>query len=189
MNHRINLASSVTELQNHLVDVLSPVAGKYNLSLTAFGEDVEIKGCKMHMTETKAGKVFLSEAFESSFVRSSSQSTRPLNPDGRLEPAPISPHTIQSPAWRVLSGTVKGVYATRPEADLSEEDAKKTVIMAPMISTGVSHPFRSSTCPFQLMSLVEYRHEVLLEPHTEHLPFRVPRQLQSERRFQWGPHR
>lgn len=119
VNHRINLASSVTELQNHLVDVLSPVAGKYNLSLTAFGEDVEIKGCKMHMTETKAGKVFLSEAFESS-----------------LEPAPISPHTIQSPAWRVLSGTVKGVYATRPEADLSEEDAKKTVIMAPMISTG-----------------------------------------------------
>ncbi|KAL7422371.1 hypothetical protein Q5752_003017 [Cryptotrichosporon argae] len=119
INHRISIASSVSELQDRLVDVLSPVVGKLNLSLTAFGEDVELKGCPMHMTAAKAGRVVLSEAFNSS-----------------LNPAPVSPFTVESPAWRLLSGTVKGVYATRPEAYLSAEEARKEIQMAPSLSTG-----------------------------------------------------
>ena len=63
VNHRINVASSVSELQKHLIHVLSPVAAKYNLSLEAFGEDVHIHGC--HLTEAKKGKVILAEAFDS----------------------------------------------------------------------------------------------------------------------------
>ncbi|WVQ95136.1 hypothetical protein IAU59_002230 [Kwoniella sp. CBS 9459] len=121
VNHRINVASSVTELQERLVDVLGPVASKLNLQLEAFGKEVQYHGC--HSDEKskgpKAGKVILDVAWNSS-----------------LEPAPVSPFTVEDPAWRLLSGTVKGVYNTRPEARLNAEEAKKEIIMAPSISTG-----------------------------------------------------
>ncbi|OCF32697.1 Gly-Xaa carboxypeptidase [Kwoniella heveanensis BCC8398] len=121
VNHRINIASSVTELQERLVDVLGPVASKLNLELEAFGKKVQYQGC--HTDEApkgpKAGKVILDVAWNSS-----------------LEPAPVSPFTVDSAAWRLLSGTVKGVYNTRPEAQLNSEEAKKEIIMAPSISTG-----------------------------------------------------
>ncbi|WWC63515.1 uncharacterized protein I303_106118 [Kwoniella dejecticola CBS 10117] len=121
VNHRISLSSSVAELQQQLVDVISPVAHKLNLQVEAFGKDVQYHGCHMgeDVSGPQAGKVILSVAFNSS-----------------LEPAPVSPFTVDSAAWRLLSGTVKGVYATRPEASLSPEDAEKTIIMAPSISTG-----------------------------------------------------
>ena len=66
MNHRISLASSVSELQEHLIDILSPVAAKMNLSMSAFGEEVKLHGCEAQMTEAKAGKIILAEAFNSS---------------------------------------------------------------------------------------------------------------------------
>ncbi|WVW85410.1 hypothetical protein I302_107448 [Kwoniella bestiolae CBS 10118] len=121
VNHRISLASSVAELQQQLIDVVSPVAHILNLDVEAFGKDVQYQGCHMDQ-ETKgpkAGKVFLNVAFNSS-----------------LDPAPVSPFTIDSPAWKLLSGTVKSVYATRPEALSSKEEAEKEIIMAPSISTG-----------------------------------------------------
>ncbi|WWD02188.1 hypothetical protein V865_000226 [Kwoniella europaea PYCC6329] len=121
VNHRISLASSVAELQQQLIDVIGPVANKLNLDVVAFGKDIQSHGC--HMNEghkgPKAGKVFLNVAFNSS-----------------LDPAPVSPFTIDSPAWKLLAGTVRGVYATRPEAQLSKEEADKSLIMAPSISTG-----------------------------------------------------
>ncbi len=66
VNHRISIASSVIELQEHLIKILSPVAAKMNLSMTAFGKDVQLHGCPAHMTEAKAGRVVLAEAFDSS---------------------------------------------------------------------------------------------------------------------------
>ncbi|WWC71361.1 uncharacterized protein I206_105316 [Kwoniella pini CBS 10737] len=121
VNHRISLASSVAELQQQLIDVISPVAHKLNLEVEAFGNDIQYHDCHMHqdLSGPKVGKVILNVAFNSS-----------------LDPAPVSPFTVDSPAWRLLSGTVKGVYATRPEAKLSAEEAEKTIIMAPSISTG-----------------------------------------------------
>ncbi len=56
VNHRISVASSVKELQKHLIKVLSPVAAKYDLSLEAFGKNI---------TSAKSGKVILSEAYHS----------------------------------------------------------------------------------------------------------------------------
>ena len=53
-----------------------------------------------------------------------------------LNPAPISPYTIDSPAWRLLSGTTKGTYNSRP---VKEEGQSKMIQMAPSYSTGVSH--------------------------------------------------
>ncbi|WRT68601.1 uncharacterized protein IL334_005579 [Kwoniella shivajii] len=121
VNHRISLAESVAELQQRLTDVIAPVASKLNLEVEAFGKDVQYHGCHMHqdISEPKVGKVFLNVAFNSS-----------------LDPAPVSPFTVDSAAWRLLSGTVKGVYATRPEAKLNEEEAKKQIMMGPSISTG-----------------------------------------------------
>jgi hypothetical protein len=45
-----------------------------------------------------------------------------------LNPAPISPYTIDSPAWRLLSGTTKGTYNSRP---VKEEGQSKMIQMAP----------------------------------------------------------
>jgi Gly-Xaa carboxypeptidase len=72
VNHRISVASSVEELQHHLIETLSPVAFQYNLSLEAFGKDVVIKGCPAHLTTAKAGKLILAEAFNSSLVHTPS---------------------------------------------------------------------------------------------------------------------
>ncbi|TYJ52125.1 hypothetical protein B9479_007279 [Cryptococcus floricola] len=123
VNHRINIASSVAELQSHLIDVLSPIAKKYNLAINAFGKDIQPHGCHSSASSEKgpkAGKIVLAEAFNSA-----------------LDPAPVSPFTVDSPAWRLLSGTVKGVYATRPEVNgTSEGEKEKEIYMAPSISTG-----------------------------------------------------
>ena len=59
VNHRINIASSVAELKEHLTKTVSPVAAKMNLSLSAFDADIELHGCGAQMTEAKAGKVIL----------------------------------------------------------------------------------------------------------------------------------
>lgn len=65
INHRINIASSVLELQDHLINVLAPVAKKHDLALEAFGHEVKLDAC--HSSEAvKKGKVILSEAFNSS---------------------------------------------------------------------------------------------------------------------------
>lgn len=65
MNHRINIASSPTELTHHLVDVLGPVARHHNLELVAFGKSIDLGGCSMKKAQPKAGKIVLSEAFNS----------------------------------------------------------------------------------------------------------------------------
>lgn len=123
VNHRINLASSVAELQQQITDVIAPVASKLNLAVEAFGKEIQAHGHGCHFSKDegpKAGKVILNVAFNSS-----------------LDPAPVSPFTVDSPAWRLLSGTVKGVYATRPGAEETEAGSDE-IIMAPSISTGVS---------------------------------------------------
>ncbi|KAK8854620.1 hypothetical protein IAR55_003359 [Kwoniella newhampshirensis] len=120
VNHRISIASSVAELQHHLVNVIAPVASKLNLAVEAFGKEVNYADCHSEFQAgPKAGKVILSVAYNSS-----------------LDPAPVSPFTASDPAWKLLSGTVKSVYATRPGFNATEEEAKKEIFMAPSISTG-----------------------------------------------------
>ena len=63
----------------------------------------------------------------------------------RLNPAPVSPHTVDSAAWRLLAGTSRGVYSTRPAAKTNELEALKTLQMAPSLSTGVRPVFLLST--------------------------------------------
>ncbi|KIJ65717.1 hypothetical protein HYDPIDRAFT_39633 [Hydnomerulius pinastri MD-312] len=87
VNHRIAEHSSVGELQQHLIGVLSPIASKYDLTLDAFGR-VVISG--------KAGKITLTDAYGTS-----------------LEPSPITP-TEQGP-WSILAGTIKAVFESSPQ--------------------------------------------------------------------------
>ncbi|WRT68600.1 uncharacterized protein IL334_005578 [Kwoniella shivajii] len=111
VNHRINIISSIAELEKRIIDVISPTAIEFNLSLEAFGKDIKTA------QGPKAGKVILSSLHG-------------------IDPAPITPFTLEDPAWRVFSGTTKGVYATRPQAYLNEEEAKREIFTVPALSTG-----------------------------------------------------
>ncbi|OCF57639.1 Gly-Xaa carboxypeptidase [Kwoniella mangroviensis CBS 10435] len=112
VNHRINIASSVAKLKEHIEAVLAPAATKLNLSIEAFGKKVNL------LEGPKAGKVIVDTT------------------KFGLDPAPLSPFTLDDPAWRVFTGTAKGVYATRPEAYINEDEAKKEIFTVPALSTG-----------------------------------------------------
>ncbi|OCF75812.1 hypothetical protein I204_03106 [Kwoniella mangroviensis CBS 8886] len=115
VNHRINIASSVAKLKEHIEAVLAPAATKLNLSIEAFGKKVNL------LEGPKAGKVIVDTT------------------KFGLDPAPLSPFTLDDPAWRVFTGTAKGVYATRPEAYINEDEAKKEIFTVPALSTGNQH--------------------------------------------------
>lgn len=69
VDHRINIASSYQEVQQHLIDTVLPVVKGYNLQLEAFGDKIyEGSTCPMHLNDPKAGKIVISEAFNSSYV-------------------------------------------------------------------------------------------------------------------------
>lgn len=134
VNHRIDISSSVEALQKRLIHTLGPLAAQYGLDFEAFGEGVDTsvfateEGChgfKGHGHGGKgkkpahAGKLTIGEAFNSS-----------------LDPAPISPYTVESSAWRLLAGTSRGVFSTRPEAYRSDEEAAQELQFAPFLSTG-----------------------------------------------------
>lgn len=106
VNHRISIASSVDEVQSRMTHTLKPIAKDHNLNFEAFGK-------KVIDEKDSAGTLVISTAWNST-----------------LNPAPVSPFTIESPAWRVLSGTIRGVYASREGA------GKEEIYMAPLMSTG-----------------------------------------------------
>ena len=80
------MSSSVSQAVRSASDLLKPLAQKFNLSLTSFGKAVTDPNLPTY------GSLVLSD---------------PWNTE--LEPAPISPYR-DSPAFRVLSGTIKGAY-------------------------------------------------------------------------------
>lgn len=106
-NHRINADSSVAELQEQLISIITPLAEKIGFSLNAFGKSIVT-------AKNSPGLIKMEEAFESA-----------------LQPAPISPHDVSSPAWNLLSGSVKGTYGTRKGAGNKTE-----VTMAPGLAIG-----------------------------------------------------
>lgn len=69
VDHRINIASSYQEVQQHLIDTILPLAKEYNLELEAFGEKTyQGNQCPMHINDPKAGKIIITEAFNSSYI-------------------------------------------------------------------------------------------------------------------------
>ncbi|KAG7444330.1 carboxypeptidase S [Guyanagaster necrorhizus] len=99
INHRIAEHSSTEEVQQHIMELLTPIAAEYNLSIDAFGKALDMGG-------VKGGKVVLSDAFGSA-----------------LQPSPVSPLDLKGP-YGMLSGTIK---ATLQSSDRYE--ASGVVIM------------------------------------------------------------
>jgi len=87
INHRISAESSVKAVQEHDTSVLEDLASEFNLSFTAFGQDISPQDGPAY------GSLILSEAFDSS-----------------LEPAPITPTEPDAAPYRLLSGTIKATY-------------------------------------------------------------------------------
>jgi Gly-Xaa carboxypeptidase len=117
VNYRIDVGSSVAELQQRIFDTLLPTAKEFDLALVGFGRSFKPK-------HTAVGTVTLD--------------TPAWGED--LEPAPISPTNVESPAWRMLAGTARAIWASRPDvspdgtvANLSSTD---DLIMAPYMMTG-----------------------------------------------------
>lgn len=113
VNHRIAMGSNHQELQDRVVEVLSPIIKRYNLTLDAFGE----------VKHAGAGKVVLSEAF-----------------GYYTDPAPISPFTVEDPVWRVMASTARGMWASRPDVSadgtMVQLEAGDDLVMSPFAMTG-----------------------------------------------------
>jgi Gly-Xaa carboxypeptidase len=118
VNHRVNIASSTEETAEHIYNTLLPAAKSLNLAITGFGES--------HIpSKTPRGHIFLSEAYEHGHG-----------------PAPISPTDLGTEAWKVLAGTARGMWASRPEVSedgsIMQLDEEDELVMTPYMGTGVS---------------------------------------------------
>jgi Gly-Xaa carboxypeptidase len=87
VNHRIAMESSVQEVQNHLIELLMPLAKRLPATLIAFDK-----------------KVYAPSQSDNPRNTTVSLSTTP----DTLDPAPVSPES--SYAWDILSSTVKNVF-------------------------------------------------------------------------------
>jgi Gly-Xaa carboxypeptidase len=84
--------SSVGELQQHMVDLLTPLAAKYDLTFVAFGSNVTYGG---------AGQIDLSDFLGTA-----------------LEPSPVTP-TEHGP-WALLQGSIKAAFESSPTRNSSK---------------------------------------------------------------------
>ncbi|WWC64487.1 uncharacterized protein I303_107097 [Kwoniella dejecticola CBS 10117] len=116
INHRINVLSNHVELQERIETLLLPIVKTYNLTLNGFDGTAVYSG-------SPSSKVDLSLAF-----------------GYFTDPAPHSPVTLDDPAWTVLAGTSRGVWASRKEVSedgtVVELEKGKDLVMAPFMSTG-----------------------------------------------------
>ena len=84
--------SSVAELQQHIIGVLSPVAALHDLTLKAFGRTI---------STGSSGEMVLSDAFDSA-----------------LEPSPVTP--AEYGPYSILGGTVKATMMTSTQYNATE---------------------------------------------------------------------
>ena len=94
------------------IDLLLPLASKFNLSMTAFGENITDASVPSY------GSLSLTDAF-----------------DGQLEPAPITP--TDSASYRLLSGTILATH----QASSEYKNLGREMIIAPGMMTGTSFHF------------------------------------------------
>ncbi|KAJ7876836.1 hypothetical protein B0H13DRAFT_1632025 [Mycena leptocephala] len=86
VNHRIVERSSVIEVQKHIVELVSPIATEFNMSLIAFGLPSTQNVVPVH-------QIVLSDAFGTA-----------------LEPSPVTP--LESGPYELLAGTIKAALET-----------------------------------------------------------------------------
>ncbi|WWC91785.1 uncharacterized protein L201_006732 [Kwoniella dendrophila CBS 6074] len=116
INHRINVLSNNEELQERLEKILLPIAKQYNLTLNGFNGKSIFKG-------SETSKIDLDLAY-----------------GYYTNPAPHSPTTLDDPAWNILAGTSRGVWASRKQVSqdgkIVELEKGKDLVVAPYMSTG-----------------------------------------------------
>ncbi|WVQ75768.1 hypothetical protein IAR50_005399 [Cryptococcus sp. DSM 104548] len=116
VNHRVNFLSNHTELQARTIGILKPVCEAYNITLIGFSGETVFSG-------NPTTRVELDVAF-----------------GYYTDPSPHSPVSVEDPAWRVLAGTTRGVWASRAEVSedgsIVELGPGEDIIMAPLMSTG-----------------------------------------------------
>lgn len=102
-------------------DRIIPLAARFNLSLTAFGEAIT-------PADTPAyGTVTLSDAW-----------------DNQLAPAPVTPTGADAIPYKILSGTIKATFDSHRAAGLGligdsekgQEGEKESIVVSPGIMTG-----------------------------------------------------
>ncbi|KAL1729511.1 hypothetical protein EV714DRAFT_273565 [Schizophyllum commune] len=108
VNHRISTQSSTSQTMDFDTKRLAALADEFNLTYNAFDKQVSSEDAP------SSGSLTLSAAF-----------TTPL------EPAPVTPTTLDSAPWRVLSGTIKTTF----NAQRGIEGADN-IIVAPGMGTG-----------------------------------------------------
>ncbi|CAL1714699.1 unnamed protein product [Somion occarium] len=87
VNHRIATDSSLDEVKEHDTNLLKDLASEFNLSYTAFGEDIT------GQDKPAYGKLRLSDAWGAG-----------------LTPAPITPTDKDAAPYQLLAGTIRATY-------------------------------------------------------------------------------
>lgn len=107
--------SSVSAVQKRDAELVSSLATLFNLSLSAFGEEIKTFDGPTY------GSLVLTDAWGTA-----------------LEPAPVSPIDASAEPYKLLSGTIIATY----EASLEFKASKKSIAVAPGISTGNTGNFQ-----------------------------------------------
>lgn len=110
INHRIAIESSVAEVQKYIGKRLGHWGAQFNLSVEAFGQDV---------SKTEG-------PYYGSINATVSGS------EGPLDVAPVSPTSLDSKPWVVLSSSIRGAYRDSKMDKVAEGD----IIVAPALMTG-----------------------------------------------------
>ena len=119
VNHRINTASSHSELEEETITTLTPVVKTYNLTLVGFKGEIIHHG-------NPSSRVLVENAY--SYY---------------TDPAPRSPTDASDPdsSWTVMASTARGVWASRKavseDGTMVELAPGEDLVMAPYMSTGV----------------------------------------------------
>lgn len=145
----------MTELQQHLVQVLRPVAVKYDLTLNAFGRVVHAG---------QAGQVSISEEYDSA-----------------LEPSPVTP-TGYGP-YSILAGTIKATVESSNFYNVSQVVVSPSLSLGSHLPCSSSysrliHSCRQYWCDLFGCFVPSHagltfrlpRHKILLEPVEAHIP-------------------
>ncbi|WVQ84685.1 hypothetical protein IAT38_006840 [Cryptococcus sp. DSM 104549] len=116
VNHRVNVLSDHLDLQTRTLSLLLPLCKSLNLTLIDFSGEIAFAG-------SPTSKVSLSNAY-----------------GYYTDPSPHSPVSVEDPAWRVMAGTARGIWASRAEVSedgtIVELKDGEDLVMAPLMSTG-----------------------------------------------------